>query len=680
MRQLDFSNRLLIDRYYQKKFTFDFNNYFAFSGRKRAYRNKGKESTSLSRIDNLHTRGFNPLDGSPAIYMGCGPNASVVQNYLFSGMFAFLYLATKCINKHCGSEVVKDFCMKHAFPCYINDHQINEDFDVVSALKEASLAPCKAESGNYLSMLDQVIPYMKEITGEFLGKLDTCVLEDLDNRMEDLRSWVKETRDEILSFYGLCVRKEYLPEGSDYPAKYYLLDPLSWFSKRYGVYSFAELAELGLKRAPFSFGDITGFDGPVIPHYKDFDYMCEYRKSLSTEQPLEPFRKMTKEEEKENTLFNVLLNLCWQDEPYKKGDHTGLKDCWGRVLIPAEYEDCQGVGNKRFMTNDSISILVKKNGKWAFAERDNHENRLSEYVFDEANLIFQGFYVTRIDKKYGLYTQDGRQILPTTMEDIYDPTVCTRHIMFKKDGRFGILYRDGTMTRQLLDEVTINSRMYLSVRVGKDWGYLDKEGNFVKERQHAFIQSNGFRFNSMAIYKCGFPTDIDKDSMISFEDMKAYLQRKFNRLSVGMDLDGSILKGKAEIRMGISKRVLYYTLLPEGITFCVDMQKPYLLKLTDDRYHDMELSWENHMEAREALKAWLNEPNRKTGVRNWVELVYEFNVSPRNESKPLTVSYAFCKKVDVSQVPLCNFERFDFPEIEFSELAVSSTHCQKTKE
>ena len=65
------------------------------------------------------------------------------------------------------------------------------------------------------------------------------------------------------------------------------------------------------------------------------------------------------------------------------------------------------------------------------------------------------------------------------------------------------------------------------------------------------------------------------------------------------------------------------------------------------------------------LKQWLNEPNRKTGVRNWAECIYERNLIPRNEGKPLVVSYAYRKTFDISSLSYSDFEHYNFPEIEF---------------
>lgn len=662
MKAFDFSNKSLIDKYYREKFAYDMSNYFKVNGwRKLNYQKDYKVNTD-TLIADLHIRGDYALSGEPAIYMGCGPWWNVEQNYEFSGMFAFMYIATKCICKYCGNEDAFLFCKTYTFPL-IDDKQAVEDFDVVATLKEANIAPCKAEAENYLSMMDYVIPYMKEKTAEFFGKLDFRVTEEIDNRIEELRTWVMNTQDEILSFYGLTVRKEIMPEGSLYPVKYCLLDSLSWYSKRYDVYSFEELVKLGHKRSPFAFGDITEFDGPIVPHYEDFEYLKNRHKAFATNDDEDPFATITKQEERENMLYNIIINFMWDDESYDKDGKVGLKDCWGRVLVPAKYEACDGVHDSRFLTNANVCILIKKDGKWAMTRRNNEHEKMTDYDFDEINLTFQGYYVTRIDNKYGLFTPSGIELLMTKMDDIYSPTICQSHIMFKEDGKYGILYNNRVRTKQLLDEVTFDCGFYLSVRVGNEWGYLDKDGYFTRERKNAYIESNGFDADSMAMYRFGFNEEINLDECVTLEEMTENLKRNFNRFSVNIDLHGSCLEGKAEIKMGLRKRVLYYHLLPDGPTFCVDMQRPYQLKLQDDRYHDMQQSWEGFDEAKEWLKVWLNEANKKTGVRNWAELAYEFNITPCNANRPLSVSYVYRKSIDASKTSPNEIEHYDFPEI-----------------
>lgn len=664
MKKLDFSNIKLIDKYYREKFTFDVSNYFQVNGWRQFNYRKDFEVTTDTYISSLYTRGTRIINGEPAVYMGCGPWWDKNQNFEFSGMFAYMYIASKCIRKHCGNEDAFLFCKEFTFPLIL-DNQALEDFDVVATLKEACIAPYKAEAENYLSMMWYVMPYMKEITSDFIGKLKPEVIEEIELRLEEFRKWVESTQDEALSFYGLAVRKEYMPAGSPYPAKYYLLDSLCWYSKRYNVYSFDEIIKLGNKRSPFAYGDITEFDGPIVPHYEDLEYIKrtdEEHKSCSFD---EPFPETTKQEEKENMLYNIIINLMWNDETYEKDGQTGLKDCWGRVLVPAEYENCVGVSNSRFLTNKDVCVLIKKEGKWALSRRRDEHEKMTDYLFDEANLVFQGYYITRIENRYGLYTTSGRELLPTGMEDIYHPTVCEHHIMYKQDGKYGILFYNGTLTKQLLDEVRVNCGHYLSVRKENDWGYLDKEGNFTRKRNDAFVISNGFDFNSMAIYECGFNMDVDIEECVTLDEMMENLKRNFYRFSVDIDLQGSRLEGLAKVCMGLNKPVLYYEILHDGATFCIDMQRPYQMKLQDDRYHDMQQSWDGHEKELEQLKNWLNEPNPKTGVRNWAEVAYEHCIARCNEGRSLTISYAYRKALAFDQMTLNDIDNCDFPEIDF---------------
>lgn len=667
MEILDFSNVKLIDRYYREKFTFDVSNYFKVNGWRGLNYKQDFEVTTDTYISNLYTRGRSSFNGEPAIYMGCGPWWNTNQNFEFSGMFAYMYIATKCIRKHCGNEDAFLFCKEFTFPLIL-DNQALEDFDVVATLKEASIAPYKAEAENYLSMMRYVIPYMKGVTADFISKLEPEVEKEIDTRLEELRLWVEGTRDEALSFYGLAVRKEYMPEGSPFPAKYYLLDSLYWYSERYHVYGFDEIVKLGNKRSPFAFGDITKFDGPVVPHYEDLDHIKRKDKEQKSYVYYDSPQTIKEPWEKETTLYNTIINLMWNDEAYEKDGHRGLKDCWGRVLVPAEYEDCKGVSNNRFLTNDEVCVLIKKDGRWALTRRRNEHEKITDYVFDEANLVFQGFYVTRSDNKYGLFTPSGHELLPTTMEDIYDPTVFEQHIMYRQDGKYGILFHNGTQTMQLLDEVRVDCGYYLSVRVEKDWGYLDKYGSFTRKREEAFVESNGFDFNSMAIYECGFNRDIDLEKCVTLDEMMSEFKRHFTRFSVNIDLKESCLEGIAKVSMGLNKPVLYYNLLPDGPTFCVDMLRPYQLKLHDDRYHDMLQSWDGYENEQKLLKQWLNEPNPKTGVKNWVEAAYEYCIVPCNANRSLTVSYAYRKRLNIDKLIPNEIDNFDFPMIDFKNI------------
>lgn len=667
MDRLDFSNRELTDQYYKEKFTSDLSHYFVVEGWKELNNIKDFQIDTSTRIANLYIRGRNQSDGYPAVAVeGGSEQDNKRQNFEFSGMFAYMYITTKCIRKHCGDEKAFLFCKEYVFPL-IDDKQALDDFDVIATLKEAGIAPYYFEAENYLAMMNHVMPYMKEQTAAFIERLAPEVAEERDRHIAYLHDWVSTTQDQYLSFYCLPVRKEPMPEGNPYPAKYYLLQPLRKYARHFGVCSLDELAKLFNTKIR---GDITEFDGPIVPHYEDLEYLKEFHQDYY----YVLFSAITEQEKRVLHLLDTVSDFMWDDEPYRKNGKTGLKDCWGRVIASPKYEDCRGMSGEAFddggfLVDPQVCILVKDNGKWAMVRRNNELERVTDYSFDEVNPPYDGYYVTRIDNKYGLFTQSGIELLTTSMDDIYQPILDgeqliweSEHIMYKKDGKYGILYGNGTHTRQLLDEFASEYGHHLSVRVGNEWGYLDKDGCFTRERKNAYVQSNKYRPDSMATY-CHKTNNKDINHDEYMVELMKHISYVCARLSVNIDLYGSCLEGKAEIRMGSRKRVLYYHLLPDGPTFCVGMQRPYQLKLYDDRYHDMKQSWDGYEKEKELLKTWLNDTNKKTGVRNWAELAYEFNMD--NESRPLSVSYAYRKCIDAEKTSPSEIEHYDFPRIEF---------------
>ena len=670
MNRLDFGNKELLNKYYYEKFVFDISNYFVVNGWKPFNYKKDFKVDTDTYIKNLHTRGRHTFDGDPAIYMGCGPWWDVQQNFEFSGIFAFLYIAMKCIRKHCDNEKAFEFCQKHCFPL-INDRQAIEDFDVVATLKEACIAPLHVEAENYTSMLNEVIPYMFEQTMPFLDNCTLAVREELIERLTVFRQWVENTKDELVSFHGMRFRREYMSSVSPYPAKYFQLDSWMKLSNQYKVYSFNDIEKLKLKPA-FAASEITDFDGPIVPHFDDLDFMIKQEIEIrDTNLEDELFDEASEQDENENMLYNILLNVLWDDETFIKEGRTGLKDCWGRVIVPAEYEDCEGIHDGRFIHHENICISVKKGGKWAFLRRNNYHEQVTDFMFDDVELTFQGYYSVKIGDKHGLYSQSGRELIQARMDDIYHPTVCEWHIMYKEDGKYGILYNNGIRTKELAEDIDLESGHFLSVKVNGRWGYYTEDGCFTLKRKEAYLTRNGFNIDSLVKYSHGFSTEFDPenpnlDDYVPLEEFEKELTKKLWRFSERMDFRESCLEGKAKIGMGIDKKALFYTIIPDGPTFCIDMERPYLMKLLDDRYHDMLQTWDGYEKEKELLKTWMNEKNRKTGVRNWAECIYERNNCLRNKDQPLVMSYAYRKTIDISIFTDSEFEQYDFPEIQFN--------------
>ena len=461
-----------------------------------------------------------------------------------------------------------------------------------------------------------------------------------------------------MSLYGMRVKKTEMSNGLNI---YYMDEPLGSFSEKYHVYSWADIEKNEVNVVcDSSLPKVETIDGPLVPHPDDFKYMVDIQKKLEL---IEEDREYTQAEKEMNKLYNIYINLSWDDVPFEENGKVGLKDCWGNVLVPAEFEDCDGIHDARFITREKTCISLKKDGKWALARRNAPKCQPKDFLFDQVCMSFQGYYVVEKTAKFGLYTFAGRQLLPAEMTDISKPDISDGNILFKREGKYSIMYQDETKS-ELIDEVDLDSGLLLSVRKGEQWGYLDKEGCFTQKRADSFIRRTAV--NDDSIVKSVFgPYDDDINDGIPLGEALKEIKKDCFRLSGRMDYKDSSLNGKAKVEVGLAKPVLYYTVFSSDQTFCVDLSKLYMLKLVDDKYHDMIMSWDGYEDAKEGLKSWLNESNTKSGVKNWVELVDAYNRFPLYERKNLIVSYAYRKTIDIGHTLDGNLTGCDFPDIIF---------------
>lgn len=195
----------LVKRYWQEKFHYDLSNYFIVNDWKPLQYDIRHIVSVWSTVEHLNQRSDEGIfDGSPAVYMGCGPWWNTEQNFVFSGIFAFLHIVERSISKICGkndyfegNEESYRFCKEFTLPLFL-EVQSNE-FDIVWVLKEAYLAPEKAEIPYYLSMLDKVVPYMIEVTNDYIYNLGETYSSSIRIEIEDLLNYLRHWACTILS-------------------------------------------------------------------------------------------------------------------------------------------------------------------------------------------------------------------------------------------------------------------------------------------------------------------------------------------------------------------------------------------------------------------------------------------------------------------------------------------------
>ena len=623
-----------IDKYYQKKFMFDMSHYFEIEGRNFIPRGTFPEMTEKNVIRKLYKRGQLAIDGSPAVYMGAGPWYSTEQNFEFCGMFIYMWLVDKCLRKLYGKDDALLFCKTFCWPI-IKSVQPDEDFDLVATLKEAGLAPAKAECENYLTMLDAVLPYMQEKTKEFLIPYGDKLKSEYDAHIHSLKEWIRNTEDEIVSYYGLRLRKEKM-SPNQWPLnryRYYSLESLSKFSNTHKVFSFDDIAKLNLPEAPFTFADITRLDGPVIPHYSDLEVM-----------PI-------KFEDK--SLLHV---VPMYDEKYEKNGRKGEKDCWGRVIVPAIFDDCQSCTLMGEQHTDKACVAIKKDGKWGLIKRNDYNNVIFPLIYDRIVSFFNGDFMVQIADKYGLINLEGTVRLHIEMDDIYSLSF-NNVIPYKKNGKFGFLLEDGSMTKPIFDAYDErDGLLHELVCLNGKWGYLDKELQFTTKRSQAALGSG------LAICHSYNPHSklSDEEEMSLFSDWNSGIDKG---VSFWME-EINNNKGRVQFEIRIDQPILYFSMSYSEEVLAIDLRQPYLLKLAD-KGERFSKSWDGYENEKEFIKQWLNRKNEKTMVRNWAEAVHTYNTWSIADEPTIDYCYSKNKAIAYADIRDMDIEDVDFPELEY---------------
>ena len=620
-----------INKYYKKKFMFDMSRYFEIEGWDFIPRGAFPEMTEKNVIRKLYKRGLFTFDGLPAVYLGTGPWYSTEQNFEFCGMFIHMWLVDKCLRKLYRKEDALLFCKTFSWPI-IETVQPDEDFDLVATLKESGLSPAKAESDNYLSMLDAVLPYMQEKTKEFLLPYGDVLKSEYDAHIYSLKEWIRNTEDEIVSYHGLRLRKEKVYSNPWPHYRYYSLESLTKFSDTYMVYSFKDIEQLNLPQAPFTFADITRLKGPVIPHYSDLEVM-----------PI-------KFEDK--SLLHV---VPLYDEKYEQNGRKGEKDAWGRVIVPAIFDDCQSCAVMDDLYTDKACVAVQKDGKWGLVKRNDYKQVVFPFIYDWIRSFFNDEYLVQVGNKFGLYTFDGNERLPIEMDDIYSESWNGNVHPFIKNGKFGFLFEDGSRTEAIYDAFDErDGLLYELVCLNGRWGYLDKELQFTTKRSQAFMGSG------LAICHSVIPHDIkSKDD----ESLSTSVGNPDVNKGVSFWMEEVNSKeGRMKFEIRIDQPILYCSFKDETLT--IDMHKPYLLDMTNDD-ESVFKTWDAYDEEKEFVKKWLNQKNEKTGVRNWAEAVHTYNSWLIADEPTIDYCYSKGKAVVYDDIKDMDIEDVDFPELEY---------------
>lgn len=298
---------------------------------------------------------------------------------------------------------------------------------------------------------------------------------------------------EYVSYYGLkvCVvkyNKNY--PGYNTPCVYYFEDSINSLYGKYG--SNYEEGLRGLK-LPVVEGRkaITKIDGPMIGTPEDKEWHDNIAKLWSVTFKDDPLC-IKPENDRLCELYNCCDYVAWQSIPFTDASGLqGVKDCWGNVIIPPQYEECR-------INAYSPIICVKQEGKWGLINPGRSCTPIVVPIFDSISGCCN-LYV-EIDGHYGLYDKDGEEIIPVEMDDISmrpDFFLDCIYIM-KKNGKFGLRFENQTYIAPCIEKIDVPRDGDEPVRflIENKWKYLSEDGAFTDEPSQQALKPCHLNFKS----------------------------------------------------------------------------------------------------------------------------------------------------------------------------------------
>lgn len=669
-----------IDKYYKDSFLTDLFNYFDIANGECSPSGDKLRVTEKTYFASLFPKDSSIL-GEDSVTPICYRWLAKERDYIFSALFSYLYIVQKSMADYVDKSEVFEFNKAFSFP-ETRDLCPKGYFDVVVALKEAMLAPTQNEVESYMAVLDMVVPYMNEMLDNFLSQDERRneITMSVGKHIDDLRLWVATNTDEVVSLYGLLLRKESY-DGLYYQNRYVMLESFVEISKELEIFTLNDLVE-NQKWAPTCVPCISFIEDPIIAHHKDIEFIIKYNNMdniLNEDDPLH--WKETREEENQRYLYNTINNLFWQDEKFCENGKYGLRNCRGRIILPTEYEDCiGGLSDAYNIIPDEMVIGVKKDGKWGFVKRCSTHELVIPYIFDYIENRLNGVYLVVVGEAFGIISKLGKELITPIMLDIYRPTFIG-DILYKHKEGYGLRLHNGASSTEYFEDVDISSGRMLMVRRAGVWGYIDNNAQFSTNRENAVINVD-FTFNSDVKHikeelqnlndSLNNVDDIEIDhtndeDYLPIEKCEDYfnIDQMILRAGTRMNFKEDSLTNIATVVMGFGRCILNFILNKEQKTFAIDMQHPYKLELQTNGSLDSVSSWNGHPEAKKALQLWLNQTSIKSGVRNWAECIYAFNHN--RDDKVTVVKYAENKEVDFTTISDRDFDSYDFPAIEFED-------------
>ncbi len=275
--------------------------------------------------------------------------------------------------------------------------------------------------------------------------------------------------------YGLKVKlltfdKNYY--GFETPKVYYLEESLKGLYERTGIDNFEKLRD-NVTPQDVTRVVLDDFHGPIVPLPVDVEWYNAVQKAW---RKLPMFDDNPEAEHYQN-VSNWIGNMSWFDVPFTENGKQGVLDCWGNLLVPPLFDECEPEAEQAYL------IPVRNGKKWGFAFRDGSNKDNVEFKYDQID-SWANYFIVSIDDKVGIVGPSCKVIIPIEMDDL---TLMSHAGIFvtKKNGKYGFRFNNRKYIEPIVDEISFPVRKKwqkkyepVRFRIGDEWRYLTDEGEW----------------------------------------------------------------------------------------------------------------------------------------------------------------------------------------------------------
>ncbi|HQP76111.1 MAG TPA: WG repeat-containing protein [Saprospiraceae bacterium] len=176
----------------------------------------------------------------------------------------------------------------------------------------------------------------------------------------------------------------------------------------------------------------------------------------------------------------IMESYDWSDQQFEVNGRFGLMDCFGEILIPAEYDETWF--RTDFFVTRNKPIACRKEGKWGMVLPDGKGTNVTDFLYDNIFLdqyyTLWSFIIVILNGKFGLLDASGHHLSPTDIDEIYHPVNDMGKV--RKGNKYGFVYYNGDYIEPVYEEIAFsgNNSKY-TVKLNGIWGFVDKEKGFI---------------------------------------------------------------------------------------------------------------------------------------------------------------------------------------------------------